>query len=368
MVELADIFRRHGPEYRKLYKDSILPSHRRAMRDIENCRTETMGGHVYVCEDDACKEYVFSYHSCKNRHCNRCQNDQSEVWLARQREKILPVPYFLVTPTLPEELREIARSNQKTVYDILFKSSAEALMTLVKDPRFIGGDIGMTGVMHTWDKKIGYHVHIHYLVPGGGLSPDRTKWLPAKQDFLVRFEPLGVLFKAKFRDALKKAGLFDAVNSAVWKKNWGMHIEPVGTGKEAAVYLARYVFRVAITNNRLVKLEDDTVTYRCKDSKTRKWYLRTLPALTFIHQFLQHVLPKGFQKVRYYGLFSNKKRNLLAVARYVLRARVKEVVVKARPQMRCPKCGNTLRLVGKISRHPRGPPERLRLAERVGFN
>jgi hypothetical protein len=365
MPELAEVFRRYGPEYRQKYNGKILPSHYRAMWDIENCRTVSMGGHVYVCEDNACREFVFSYHSCKNRHCNKCQNDQSENWLQKQQQKLLPVPYFLVTPTLPAELRKIARANQKTVYNILFKSSAEALMELAKDPRFIGGEIGLVGVMHTWDKRIGYHPHTHYLVPGGGLSPDHSRWLPAKNDFLVHVTPLAVLFKAKFRDALKKTGLFEDVPREAWKKEWGVHCEPVGSGKEAAIYLARYLFRVAITNNRLIKIENDTVTYRCQDSHTRQWHPETRPALEFMHRFLQHVLPKGFQKVRYYGFFSNRKKNLLAVARYVLAARVPDdrPVVPDGNKMRCPKCGKGLRLIGKISRHSRGPPEWNRAAE-----
>lgn len=358
MVELADIFRRYGPEYRDKFKDRMLPSHLRAMQDIENCRTQCMGGHIYLCQNEACQEFVYSYHSCKNRHCPKCQKDQTQIWLQKQRQLLLPVPYFLVTFTLPEELRRTARSNQKTLYNILFRTSAAALQKLALDPRFIGGQIGMTGVLHTWDKKVGYHTHVHYLVPGGGLSPDHSRWLPAKNDFLVRVEPLSIIFRAKFRDALKKAGLFEAVPSEVWEKDWVAHSEPVGYGEEAVKYLARYVFRVAITNNRFVKLENDNVTFRYQDSDTKQWRLMSLPALEFVRRFLQHVLPKGFQKVRHYGLFSPTKRNLLAVARYILRSRI-TIALPSSPckaKLHCPKCGSALRLVGRISRYGRAPP------------
>jgi hypothetical protein len=361
MPELADIFRRYGRQYRQKYADGILPSHLRAMRDIEHCRTESMGGHLYRCENHACGQFVYSYHSCKNRHCPKCQNDQAEIWLNKQQDKLLPVQHFLVTATLPAELRSLARSNQKTVYNILFKTSACAILILARDPRFIGGEIGMTGVLHTWDKTCGYHPHVHYLVPAGGLSPDHSEWRAARSNnFLIRVELISAIFKAKFRDELKKTGLFDLVPDEVWQKNWVVHCEPVGSGREAAIYLARYVFRVAISNNRIVSIDNDQITFRCLDAKTRQWYLKTLPALDFIHRFLQHVLPKSFQKVRYYGLFAHTNRNLLEVARYILGAPLPSPepakTENAHPQLCCPKCNGALRLVEKIPRPGRGPP------------
>ena len=310
---MADIFRRYGRQYREKYADGILPSHLRAMRDIENCRTEAMGGHLYLCENHACGQFVYSYHSCKNRHCPKCQHDQAEIWLKKQQDKLLPVPHFLVTATLPAELRSLARANQKTIYNILFKTSAEAILKLARDPRFIGGEIGMTGVLHTWDKTCGYHRHIHYLVPAD-----------------------------------------------VWQKKWVVHCEPVGSGREAAIYLARYVFRVAISNNRIVSIDDDQITFRCLDAKTSKWYLKTLPALDFIHRFLQYVLPKSFQKVRYYGLFAHTNRSLLEVARYILGTPLSPPdpakSENSHSQLRCPKCNSSLRLVEKIPRPDRTPP------------
>ncbi len=359
MLEVADIFRRHGPEYREKFQDHMLPGHLRAMRDIENCRTEVMGGHVYVCENEACKEIVFTYHSCKNRHCPKCQNNQSERWLEKQRNRLLPVPYFLVTVTLPQELRATARSNQKAVYNILFQTSAAALKKLALDPRFVGGHIGMIGVLHTCDRTLGYHPHIHYLIPGGGLSPDHSQWLPTrKKNFLVRVEPLSVIFKAKFRDALKKTELFETVPAEVWKKDWVIHSEQVGSGREALSYLARYLFRVAISNSRLLSLDDDKVTFEYEDSDTKERRTMSLSALEFIRRFLQHVLPKGFMKVRYYGLLSPRNRNLLAVVMYLLAAHAVAEGPKtpAKTELRCPKCGNPLRLLGRVSHFARGPP------------
>lgn len=359
MPEVADIFRRYGQQYREKYANQMLPSHLRAMRDIENCRTKYMGGHLYLCENEACEEEkVYAYHSCKNRHCPKCQNDQAELWLQKQQNRLLPVPYFLVTFTLPEELRAIARSNQKALYNILFQTSAASLQKLALDPRFVGGHIGMTGVLHTWDRTLGYHLHIHYLVPAGGLSPDHSQWLPSRNNFLVRVELLSTIFRAKFRDALKETGLFDAVAAAVWNKDWVVHSEPVGSGKEAMVYLARYVFRVAISNNRLLNIDNNRVTFEYQDSETKEQRQRTVTALEFIRRFLQHILPKGFIKVRYYGLLSPAKRNLLAVAMYLLGAPTPAAIPKpaAKAELCCPKCRKPLRLVGRIDYYDRGPP------------
>jgi hypothetical protein len=204
------------------------------------------------------------------------------------------------------------------VYDLLFKSSAAALQKLAKDPRFVGGDIGMMGGLHTWQRDMGYHPHVHFIVPGGGLSPDRSQWLPSKDDFFVPVEALSPIFRAKFRDALKKTDLFDSVPAEVWQKDWVVHCKPVGNGNSALKYLAPYIYRVAITNNRIEKLEDGQVSFRFKNSDTGRWEIRRLPVFEFIHRFLQHVLPKGFVKIRYYGLLSPNKRNHLAAAKCLL--------------------------------------------------
>jgi hypothetical protein len=262
-----------------------------------------------------------------------------------------------VTFTLPAELRTIARSNQKVIYSLLFKSSAAALQKLAKDPRFVGGDIGMMGGLHTWRRDMRYHPHVHFIVPGGGLSPDRSQWLPSNTDFFVPVEALSPIFRAKFRDALKKTDLFDAVAPDVWQKDWVVHCKPVGDGNRALKYLAPYIYRVAITNNRIEKLEDGQVSFRFKNSDTDQWETVTLPAFDFIHRFLQHVLPKGFVKIRYYGLLSPIKKNLLAVAKYLLGDnRHSDVTPAVAEQYLCPQCGAKLRRVKSLPKLTRAPP------------
>jgi hypothetical protein len=224
----------------------------------------------------------------------------------------------MLTFTLPEEVRRLARSQQKIIYNLLFLSSAQALQELAGDPRFVGGKIGMVGVLHTWGRDLNYHPHVHYLVPGGGLAADGARWLPSKKKFLVHVKPLSILFRAKFRDGLKKAGLFLQLPASVWRKKWVVHCEAVGNGDAALKYLAPYIFRVAISNRRLVNLQDGKVTFRYRPSGSRKYQNCTLPAEEFIRRFLQHVLPKGFVKVRYYGLFSSGNRPLLKRARQLL--------------------------------------------------
>ncbi len=361
MVEVAEIFRLHGPAYRAKYGPRMLRSHLRAMRDIESCRTASLGGEVYLCKK--CDLYRYSYHSCKNRHCPKCQNGRANEWLEEQKNLLLPVGHFMVTFTLPEELRGVARSNQKTVYNILFRASSQALQKLALDPRFIGGRIGMVGVLHTWTRDLQYHPHVHYIVAGGGLTQD-GRWKSSREDFLVHVTPLGVIFRAKVRDELNKGGLFRQVDRRVWKKEWVVHSEPVGSGEQAFKYLAPYIFRVAISNNRILKLEDGKVTFKYKESATDQIKFSTVAAEEFIRRFLQHVLPERFVKVRYYGLLSPSNRRLLDKVRQQLGATVIERGPASRDQdaqperepHRCPECGGELILVGRVDRHDREPP------------
>lgn len=358
MVEVADIFRRHGPEYRAKFGRRMPPAHLRAMRDIEQCRTEALGGQLYRCEH--CHLSHYSYHSCKNRHCPKCQNDQAQQWLQEQKELRLPVPHFLVTFTLPDELRALARCHQKTFYTILFRASSEALQQLALDPRFIGGRVGMIGVLHTWTRDLRYHPHVHYIVTGGGLSSD-DRWLPSRPDFLVPVKPLSLLFRAKFRDQLKKTDRFPLVAELVWKKDWVVHCQPVGTGEHAFRYLAPYIFRVAISNNRLLKLDDGQVTFQYKESATDQITACRLSAEEFIRRFLQHVLPDRFIKVRYYGLLSPANRHWLNRARARLgvspiepdRPGKQPVVKEPIDPPRCPNCGSPLRLVETLRPRPK---------------
>jgi ribosomal protein L37AE/L43A len=360
MVEVAEIFRAHGPEYLAKYGERMPRAHLRAMRDIQKCRTPVLGGQVYVCTK--CDEKRWSYHSCKNRHCPKCGNDQAEKWLEEQKELLLPVVHFLVTFTLPEELRRVARSNQKTVYNILFRASSEAMQKLAWDERFVGGRVGMVGVLHTWTRALIYHPHVHYIVTGGGLS-ERGEWKRSREDFLVPVRALSVIFRAKFRDLLKKTELFDQVDARVWKKEWVVHSEAVGSGEAAFKYLAPYVFRVAISNSRILKLEDGEVTFKYKDSATDQVRFCTLSAEEFIRRFLQHVLPDRFVKVRYYGLLSPGKRRLLKQAREALGARASASVARSidgagiqRELLRCPSCGNEMMMIATLSARGLEPP------------
>jgi hypothetical protein len=356
VIDLAEIFQKYGPAYREKFAGRMPVSHLKTMADIEACRTEVLGGHVYTC--DQCGETCYSYHSCKNRHCPKCQNDAAQAWLARQTELLLPAPYFMVTFTLPEGLRAIARSHQKLIYDLLFQSSAAALQELAADPRFVGGQIGLVGMLQTWTRNLVYHPHVHYLVPGGGLSADGQTWRRARNAFFVHVKPLSRLFRGKFRAALQQTDLFDQVPASVWRQEWVVHCQPVGTGEAALKYLAPYIFRVAISNRRIVKLENGQVTFRYRESDTRRWKNCTLPAEEFIRRFLQHVLPKGFQKVRYYGLFSSSQRPRLAQARRLLgrppapqASDPNQTPIQAGPTppvIRCPTCGRPMRQTQRL--------------------
>jgi hypothetical protein len=313
MPELADILRLHGPDYIEKFQDRLLQSHRRTIGDICACRTEALGGHLYRCPK--CHQEHYRYHSCKNRHCPKCQNDQASRWIDQHRALLLPVPYFMATFTVPQGLRALARSHQKAVYDILFQASRQALQKLASDPKYVGAALGMVGVLQTWTRDLRHHPHVHYLIPGGGVAPDGRTWRPARHNYLLPEKPLAKIFRAKFRDLLKKAGLFHQVQRQIWRQGWVVDIIPVGSGEAALKYLAPYVFRVAISNKNILVLEDGQVTFRYRDSKTNTLRIATLPAERFIGRFLQHVLPRGFQKVRAYGLLHPKQRHRWAIVK-----------------------------------------------------
>ncbi|MGH8711258.1 MAG: IS91 family transposase [Burkholderiales bacterium] len=352
-LELADIFRRYGSAYRQKYAHKLLPSHRQAMRAIERCRTEALGGQVYRCA--ACGETRYSYHSCRNRHCPKCQHQQTEEWLQVQRELLLPVPYFLLTFTLPAELRQLASQNQKCIYNLLFWASAQATQQLARDPRFVGGQIGMVGVLHTWTRKLAYHPHVHYLVPGGGWHTDSQIWLRAHHNFFVPVKALSRLFRATFQRLLQKTSLFAQIPSKVWQQDWVVHCKPVGNGQTALRYLAPYIYRVALSNRRLIRMldtgsmESSQVTFQYRTSDTGQLKLCTLSAEKFMHRFLQHVLPRGFVKVRYYGFFGATLRTrLLALQQHLGKftapipseqAHSQTSQTQAQSKILCPHCG-----------------------------
>jgi Putative transposase/Transposase zinc-binding domain len=366
MPELADILRLHGPEYLAKYHNRLLPSHRRAIADLCLCRTAALGGHVYRCPQ--CQQEHYRYHSCKNRPCPQCQQEQAEHWLEQQRARLLPVPYFLATFTLPQGLRSLARSPQQLVYALLFQASQQALHKLAADPKYVGGTLGMLGVLQSWARDLRYHPHVHYLIPGGGLAPDGHTWLSARRNYLLPEKPLAQLFRAKFRDLLKKAGLLEQVPSTVWRQDWVVDIIAVGSGEAALKYLAPYVFRVAISNRNILDLHDGQVTFRYRHAHTDTTRVTTLPAETFIARFLQHVLPRGLQKVRSYGLLHPKQRHRLQVVKAQLPpdssqrvdasppppSSVQQISCRPAP-VRCPPCACQMVHIAEI-RGRRGPP------------
>jgi len=362
MTSLAAIIRQYGAVYQAKYGNRLLPSHQRTLRDIADCRTATLGGHVYHC--DVCEQTHYQYHSCQNRHCPQCQHQQGQQWLERQQATLLPVPYFMVTFTIPSGLHKVARGHQKAVYNILFRASATALQELAWDPRYVGGQIGMVGVLHTWGRKLNYHPHVHYLVPAGGLSADGEHWLSARGNFLIPVKALSILFRAKFRDALKKTELFEFVPAEVWQQDWITHCKPVGKGEGALKYLAPYIFRVAIGNRRILKIADGKVTFRYRESDTGTWRTCTLTAEEFLRRFLQHVLPKGFVKVRYYGLFSPSRRYLLPLLQlwlgaddFTQEAQFTQAETEPTPAIViCPTCGHVMRWIQKVRPRARCPP------------
>jgi Putative transposase/Transposase zinc-binding domain len=366
-LELADIFHHYGSAYRARYGDRLLPSHRRVMRAVEQCRTEALGGQVYTCGQ--CDQVQYRYHSCRNRHCPKCQQLQGQHWLEKQQEVLLPVPYFLLTFTLPADLRPLARQYQKLFYNCLFRASAAATQQLAHDPRFIGGQIGMVGVLHTWTRDLRFHPHVHYLVPAGGLADDGRTWLPARRNFFLPVKALSRLFRAHFQKVLLKVADAPTLPESVWALDWVVHCKPVGSGQTALKYLAPYIFRVALSNRRLVKMDNGQVTFRYTQAKTGQTKFCSLPAEQFIHRFLQHVLPRGFVKVRYYGLFGRRCGARLAALQATLRqpnpqpelptetVPATPVVSGAPPKPRpCPKCGSPMRLAHTLSALARSPP------------
>lgn len=318
MLELADIFRAAGEAYRARFGARMPPSHLKAMRAIEACRTPALGGHLRQC--DACGAYEYSYHSCGNRHCPKCHAEQTHRWLERQRARLLPCLYFLVTFTLPAQLRAVARAHQKLLYGILFTAAAQALLTLAADPRYLGARPGLLGVLHTWTRALLYHPHVHLLVTAGGLTQDEQAWRwPRHPHFLVPGRALSVIFRAKVRAALDQAGLLPLVPPKAWRKRWVVHAQSAGTGQPVLDYLARYLFRVAIANSRIDRFEDGAVTFRYRDRASGELQRCRLSAEEFIRRFLQHVLPRGFTKVRSYGLYSPTSKSALERARALLR-------------------------------------------------
>lgn len=320
MPGIADIFRTYGPSYRDRFGQSMPPSHRRTIQDVTDCRTEVMGGHVFAC--NYCEEIRYAYHSCKNRSCPTCHEADRKAWLEKRRQERLPVPYFHAVFTLPKELHEIIRSHQKAGYALIMEAAALSLTKLAADTRYVGGQIGMLAILHTWTRALIYHPHVHCLIPAGGISPDRRYWLEARKHYLVPVRALSEIFRATFMSLIRRKLPHVVFPQSLWEKSWVVYCKSGGhTADKVLAYLARYVHQTAITNSRILQAEHGKVTFRYKDSREARWKTMTLDASEFMRRFLQHVLPCGFHKVRYYGLLSPRNRQLLEQIRRELTQR-----------------------------------------------
>lgn len=356
MITLADVFRMHGQEYLKRYQNHMLPSHIKVMRDILLCRSGHLGWHEFYCP--YCQTTLYLNNSCRNRHCPQCQNDKTQNWINRQQEMLLPAEYFLFTFTIPEALRSLARSNQKIFYNLLFRISSDCMQILANDKRFLGGQTGMLGVLHTWTQTLQYHPHVHYIIPGIAFDPDKQTLRFARDAFLVHVKALSRLFRYRFKLALKNTPLCQMVPQNIFNQKWVVHGESVGSADTAVKYLSRYVYRVAISNQRIISCQNGCVVFRYKDRNSGLEKIMSIGAPEFIRRFLQHILPKGFQKVRYYGFLHPKRKALFNQMRLVLKARSQASNSMNRHpplEMLCPDCNRPMLLIAR-NKADRAPP------------
>jgi len=316
MADIRSIFGQHGKSYLTRYGPNMLPSHRRAINDIIQCRTWAMGGHVESCTH--CDHVNYVYHSCGSRSCPRCRKKVAEEWVEKRGRELLPVPYFHVVFTVPQELRDIIRSNQKTLLSVQMKAAGNSLLKLCEDDKYVGGKVGLLSVLHTWTSAMIYHPHVHCLIPGGGYDKSRQRWTTSRSTFLVPVKALSVIYRAKFRDMVQASAPELNIPASVWQKDWVVYCKPVLQGpRKVLQYLGRYVQRSAISDSRIIGVENGIVHFRYKETAKqknkwqRKWQTMDLPVFEFMRRFLQHVLPSGFHKVRYYGLLSPANRKLL---------------------------------------------------------
>ncbi len=358
MPTVADVLRRYGGEYLEQFGAKMPAEHRKVLQAIRSCRTGELGTVHYACA--SCGRTHVMGRSCGNRHCPTCQQDKTKAWLEKQIARLLPCPYFLLTFTLPAELHNVARRHQRVVYAALFEASRQAIRELAADPRHIGSPrCGFFGVLHTWGRTLEYHPHVHYVVPGGAMNESGAAWLPSGAAFFLPVFALSILFRAKFRDLMHSAGLLDEIDPAVWRRDWVVNSQAVGDGRASLRYLAPYVFRVAISDRRIVSCDDGRVTFSYRKSGTSHWRKMTLDALEFIRRFLQHVLPRGFQKVRSYGFLSANGRLSVEAVRWLVTLHNGEAftllanavrVPMPKPMPRCDECGGPMRIVAYVPR------------------
>ena len=340
-LEVADIFRDHGPAWREANRGHISLEQLKVMSAIERCRTAALGGHVARCENEGCAHTIISYNSCRDRHCPKCQAAASREWLAEREAELLPVAYFHLVYTLPAPIADIAYQNKQVIYDLLFKAAADTTITIAEDPKHLGARIGITAVLHTWGSAMTHHPHVHMIVPGGGFSQDRSRWVACRPNFFLPVRVLSRLFRRRFlkmliaahqADRLKFFGdharladrtVFTAFLLPLKQIEWVVYAKEPFAGPDPVLrYLSRYTHRVAISNQRLLTADDGGVAFRWKDYRLdgpNRWKTMTLHPHEFIRRFLIHVLPKGFHRIRHYGLFANGNRaNNIARARELL--------------------------------------------------
>jgi Putative transposase/Transposase zinc-binding domain len=376
-VELAQILRSHGPAYLEAHPTS--PEQRKVIQDVINCRTEILGGHLETC-GNGCGYERLSFHSCRNRHCPKCQNLQKVRWLLERSEKLLPTPYFHVVVTLPHELNPLILQNREPLYNLLFETASEALIELAKGWHRLGAEPGFTTILHTWTQELQFHVHLHMVVTAGGLNLEGDRWIPAKNSFLVPVRALAKMVRGKFLDGLQKAfeqgtlafcgNIASWRNPAVFKRcvrklgrtKWVVYAKaPFGGPRHVFSYLGHYTHRVAISNQRLVASDDQTVTFRARDNQNPGTYrLVRVAAQEFIPRFLLHVLPHGFVRIRHFGLMASRNAHTKLQRAYrllqpsqptpptpsteMLRMSWQQLLLKLTglDLLRCPNCGGNM--------------------------
>jgi putative transposase/transposase-like zinc-binding protein len=346
-LEVADIFRRYGRAYREMHGASMSTAQRRVMTAIEVCRTTALGGQIEKC--DACGQQRVRYRSCRNRHCNKCQSLARAEWIEHRQAELLNCEYYHVVFTVPDRIAAIAYQNKEVVYNILFQATSETLRTIANDPKHLGAEIGFFAVLHSWGSSLMHHPHLHCVVPGGGLSPDGTRWVPCRPGFFLPVRVLSRLFRRLFLEHLQNAfdsgklHFFATLENLQDRRAFGRYLESVSTVKwvvyakrpfagpeQVLDYVGRYTHRVAISNNRLLDIEGGEVTFRYKDYRnSNQQRTMTLTAEEFIRRFLLHVLPHGFHRIRYYGFLGNRfRKEKLARCRQLLGMALPQVPAK----------------------------------------
>ena len=354
MIPLAAVLRRHWPAYERKYRARLLPSHRRAVAALLSCRTPALGGQLYRCD---CGQQHYAYHSCNHRACPRCGHADATEWLDRQRHKLLPVPYYLVTFTVPAQLRPVIRSHQKDLYPLLLQQSAGALQDIARDHKDLGAQIGFLAVLQTWTRDLRYHPHVHCVVPGGGLSADGLRWIrPRREGYFLPQAALARRFRTRLQQTLQQRHplLFVQIPRAAWSRHWVADVQPVGTGEPALKYLAAYVYRTAFSAERILSDDGQFVTFTYRDSHNRSLRTVRLPAEQFLHRFLQHVLPPGLQRVRHFGFLSAAaKARWQRIGTLLDWQPPPQASPTPLPPPQCPCCKKPMALVGQL---PRAPP------------